>query len=146
MSAPGKLAGKNRRRIGRDQLVIFQDEFRINRVTGGLVNLVAAEVTIEFVFVIVVAAEVEFLAVGGEFLLFIQHDELRFTPQLAWAPDITPELEIRFIIAASDKIIARHFRGIFLRHRDFRRLNTWRRGFAAGQKQEREKSSEQGKD
>src|SRR5947209_17373918 len=33
-----------------------------------LVNLVAAKVTIEFVFVIIVAAEVEFLAVGREFL------------------------------------------------------------------------------
>src|SRR5438067_11899691 len=106
----------------RDQLVIFQDEFRINRVAGGLVNLVAAEVTIAFVFVIVVAAEVEFLAIGGEFLLFIQLVELRFTPRLARAPDITPELEIRFIIAASDNVIAWHFRGMLWGHRHFRRL------------------------
>src|SRR5439155_9631683 len=102
LGAPGKLAGKDRRRIGRYQFVVFQDEFRINRVAGGLINLVATEVTIEFVFVIVVAAEVEFLPIRGELLFFIQHHELRFTPRLARAADITPELEIRFIIAASD--------------------------------------------
>jgi hypothetical protein len=79
-------------------------------------------------------------------LLFIEHDELRFTPRLARAPDITPELEIGFVIASSDKIFARHFRGIFLGHRHFRRLNAGRRGFAAGQEQQREKNSEQRKD
>src|SRR5438067_3397839 len=87
LGAPGKLAGKDRRRIGRYQFVVFQDEFRINRVAGGLVNLVATEVTIEFVFVIIVAAEVEFLPIRSELLFFIQHHELRFTPRLARAAD-----------------------------------------------------------
>src|SRR5438094_6190290 len=126
--------------------MIFQNKLRVNRVAGRLVNLVAAEVAVKFVFVVVVAAEVEFLAVGREFLFFIQHDKLRFAPGLSWAADIAPEFEIGFVIAASDKIITWRFRGILLRHCDFRGLNSGGGGFASGQEKEREKSSEQEKE
>ena len=38
--------------------IIFQNELRVNGVAGRLINFVAAEVTVKFVFVVVVAAEV----------------------------------------------------------------------------------------
>src|SRR6266576_4268830 len=69
LGAAGKLAGENRRRVGRNDLVAFQDKLRVDGVAGGFVDLVAAEVTVELVFVIIVAPELEALAIGGQLLL-----------------------------------------------------------------------------
>src|SRR5436190_4975139 len=70
------LAFENGRRVGRDQLVAFQDELLVKAVAGGLVNGLAAEVTLQFVFVIVVAAERPGFAVGRELFLFVENHEL----------------------------------------------------------------------
>src|SRR6266849_3939499 len=51
------LAFENRRRVRRDQFVIFQDELGINSIAGRFVNFVAAEGAVKFVFVIVICAE-----------------------------------------------------------------------------------------
>src|SRR5437870_4271724 len=71
------LAFENRRWIRRDQLVIRQHEFRINAVARRLVNIVAAKVAVEFVFVIVVEAEIYLLTIGRELVVFVEHHELR---------------------------------------------------------------------
>src|SRR5207249_9600284 len=73
LGAPGKLTRENRWRAGGDELVTLEDKLRINGVAGGLVNLVAAEVTVEFVFVIIIAPEIEALPIRSQLLLFIQH-------------------------------------------------------------------------
>ena len=136
LGAAGKLAGENRRRVGRNDLVAFEDEFWVNGVAGGLVDLVAAEVTVELVFVIIVAPELEALAIGGQLLLLVQHYELRFAPRLPGTADVAPEFEVGFIISTANKIIAWGFGGIFLRHRHFCGLNAGRGRFASSQKEQ----------
>src|SRR5437867_10169309 len=76
------LTFKDRRRIGGDQFVPLQNELGINSIARRLVNLVAAEIAVEFVFVVVVAAELEPFAIRRQFLFFIEHDQLRGTPRL----------------------------------------------------------------
>src|SRR4026208_1316072 len=113
LCASGKLTGENRGRIGGDQLVTLEDEFRVDSVAGGLVDLVATKVTVEFVFVIIVAPEIEMFAIGGQLLFLIQHNQLRFAPGLPWTADIAPEFVVRLIISTADKIVARRFGSIF---------------------------------
>src|SRR5438552_8802079 len=105
LGAPGELAGENRWRVGRNNLVALQDEFRVDGIAGRLVNVFAAEVTIELVFVIVVAPEIEALAIWGQLLLLVQHYQLRFAPGLPRAADVAPEFEVGFVISATDKIV-----------------------------------------
>src|SRR5438874_8531457 len=76
LRAPRELTGENRGRVGRKDLVAFQDEFWVDGVAGGLVDLVATKVTVELVFVIIVAPEIEAFAIGGQLLLLIQHNQL----------------------------------------------------------------------
>src|SRR5712692_2067903 len=134
------LTFENWRWIRRDQFVTFQDKFRIDGVAGGLVNSVAAEVAVEFVFVIVVAAELQLFAIGRDFLFFIQHYQLRRAPRLTRPAHVTPKLEIRLVITAADKIIAERLGLDFLRHRDLRLLNSFRHSFATCKKKSAEKN------
>src|SRR5476651_2192012 len=71
------LAFENGCRIRRDQLVVHQHELRVDAVTRRLVNVVAAEVAVELVFIIVVEAEIYLFAIGGELVVFVQHYQLR---------------------------------------------------------------------
>ena len=77
------LASKNWGGIRRDQLVSFQDELGVKAVAGRLVNRLAAEGAIKFVFVIVIAAETQFFTVRREFFLLVEHDQLRRAPGLS---------------------------------------------------------------
>ena len=49
-------------------MVALQDELRINSIARWFINLVAAKITVEFVFVIVIAAKFEAFAIGCQFL------------------------------------------------------------------------------
>src|ERR1022692_1168863 len=71
LRASAHLALENGRRSGRDDFVTFQDELGIDCVACRFVNFVATEIALEFVFVIIVAAETKALAIGCEFLLLI---------------------------------------------------------------------------
>src|SRR5437764_542525 len=70
------LAAENRNRVRRDQLIALEDELGIKAVAGWFVNRLSAEIAVELVFVIVIAAETQLLAIRRELLLFIKHDEL----------------------------------------------------------------------
>src|SRR5215470_13292922 len=87
-----ELAFENWWRVRGYQLVALQNELRINPVARRFINLVAAEITVEFVFVIVIAAEIETLAVRGKLLFFIQHHQFCRAPGLTGAPYVAPEL------------------------------------------------------
>src|SRR2546423_1658381 len=136
------LAFENRGRIGRDQLVAFEHKLGIKTVARRLVNGLAAEVAVKFVFVIVVAAEAQFLAVRRELFFFVQNHELRRVPSLARFAHVAPEFEDRaFEIAVADKIIAGGFRRDFLRGIDSGLLNPrGHRSSAAGQEKRTEKN------
>src|SRR5207244_3987208 len=69
------LAFENRRRILRDELEIFEHEFRIHAVAGWFVDGVSAEAPIKFVFEIVVRAKFPLGAIWREFLFLIEHDQ-----------------------------------------------------------------------
>src|SRR6266850_4174999 len=58
------LTLENRHRIGRDQLVAFEDELRVDPVACRLINFVPTERAIELVFVAVVEAEIDLLPIG----------------------------------------------------------------------------------
>src|SRR5207244_9509700 len=76
------LALENRGRISRDQLIAGENELRIDAVAGRFINFVAAEVTVNFVFVIVVATERETLPIGRELLVVVQFHQFRGGPPL----------------------------------------------------------------
>src|SRR5215472_1493603 len=86
------LASEDRRRVGGNQFIAFQNELGIDPVTGGLINFVAAEITVELVLVIVIATELEAFAVGRKFLFLIEHHQLCCAPRLTRLADVTPEL------------------------------------------------------
>src|SRR5256885_15598821 len=52
LGAAGKLAGENRRRVGRNDLVAFQDKLRVDGVAGGVFELFGRGVNGEVGFVI----------------------------------------------------------------------------------------------
>src|SRR4030095_5683189 len=124
------LAFENRRRIGRDQLVTRENEFRIDAVARRLVNRVAAEVAIELVFIVVVKAEVYLFAVRRKFLVFVQHDQLRRAPRLAGPPDVAPKVKILFVIASPDEVITRRLRLNSLKRGEPGLLNAFRHRLA----------------
>src|SRR2546423_1397138 len=136
------LAFENRSRARRDQLVSFQDELGIEAITGRLVNGLAAEVPVESVFVIVVAAETEFLPVRCEFFLFVENDELGRAPRLPRFAHVAPKLVDRaFEVAVADEIIARRLCRDLLRRIDPRLLNSLRhRRPAAGEEKQAEQN------
>src|SRR6266545_5436473 len=72
-SVAAELTFENWRRVHGYELVALQNELRINSIARRFINLVAAKVTVEFVFVVVIAAEIETLAIRGELLFFVQH-------------------------------------------------------------------------
>src|SRR5205085_12550630 len=140
-SAIAILAFENRRRIGRDELVTFQHELGVKAVARRFVNGLPAEGAVKFVFVIVVAAEAQFLTVGCELLFFVQDDELRCAPRLARLADVTPEFVDRaFEISVADKIIAGRFRRDLLSGIDSCLLDSRRRRLAAGQEKQAQKN------
>src|SRR5262245_66469066 len=99
------LAFEDRRRVRRDEFVPLQDELWINPIACRLVHFVATKVAIEFVFVIVVAAEFETFAVRRKFLFLIEHHHLRCAPWLTRLTNITPKYVIGFVVATPDIII-----------------------------------------
>jgi hypothetical protein len=129
-----ELAFENWRWIRGNELVALQNELWINAIACRFVNLVAAKVTVEFVFVIIIASEIETLAVRGKFLFLIQHHQFCCAPGLTRAPDVTPELVIGFVIAPSDKIIPSRFSCDVLSHLKSGLLNPLGNGFAAAEK------------
>jgi len=131
-----KLAGKNWRRMGRDKLVAFEHELRENAVADEFINLVAAEVPPQFVFEIVVAADIQVFSIGREHFLFVQDHQLSTVPRLARFSHITPEMKFRFIIAASDKVIARRLGLEIFSHRRPLRFYLVRDGSAADEQGE----------
>src|SRR2546430_5223006 len=84
-------------------LVALQNKFRINAVACRFIDLVAAEIAIELVFVIVVASEIEAFTIWSKFLFFIQHHQLRCAPWLAWPPHVAPEFVIGFEVTPPDE-------------------------------------------
>src|SRR5262249_35192189 len=106
----------------------------INSVAGRLIHFVPAEVTVELVFVIVIAPKFEAFAVRRELLFFIEHHQLGCAPWLTWAPDVAPELVIGFVVTPPDIIIASRRLGRDpLRHLDSRLLNPLRNSLARGE-------------
>jgi hypothetical protein len=101
-----KLTWKDWRRLGRDQLVILQDELREKAIANQLADFVAAEVAAQFVFEIVIASNAQLLAIRGELLVFVQDHELRRAPGLSRTADIAPKVKVRFVVATADKIVA----------------------------------------
>src|ERR1043166_239433 len=129
------LASEDRRRVGGNELISFQNELWINPIASGLVYFVATEVAVELVFVIVVATELETFTVRRKLLFLIKHHHLRCAPWLAWLTNVTPEFVIGFVITPPDIIIAGRFGCDVLRHLDSRLLDSLRNGFAAGEEQ-----------
>jgi hypothetical protein len=101
-----KLAFEDGSGAGRNQLVAFENKFRINSIAGGLIDFVPAEVAVELIFVIVIEAKINLFPVWGELLIFVEHHELSRAPGLPGAPDVTPKFVVRFVITAANKIIA----------------------------------------
>src|SRR5215510_8632239 len=128
------LAFENWWWVGGYQLVAFQNELRIKSVACRLINLVSAKVTEEFVFVIVIASDIDTFAIWSQLLFFVQHHHFRRAPGLPWAPDVTPELVIRFVITPPDKIIPGGFGCDVLRHLQPGLLNPLGNGFAGTEK------------
>src|SRR4030095_8047586 len=133
-----ELTFKNWRRVHGYQLVALQNELRIDSIARRFINLVAAKVTVEFVFVVVIAAEFETLSVRGELLFFIQHHQFCRAPGLARPPDVAPELIIGFVIPPSDKIISSRFGCDVLSHLEPGLLNALWNGFAGAEKRRAE--------
>src|SRR6266699_189365 len=67
------LTFENWRGVRGDELVAFQNELRINSIARRFINLVAAKVAVEFVFVIVVASDIDTFAIRRKLLFFVQH-------------------------------------------------------------------------
>src|SRR5262249_7515330 len=134
--ATAHLASENWCRVRGNEFVAFQHELRIDPIARGLIDFVAAEITVEFVFVIVVATELETFAVRRKFLFFIKHHQLCCAPWLTRATDVAPELVIGFVVTSPDVIIAgRRFGCDPLRHLDSRLLDALRNSFASGEEQ-----------
>src|SRR5262245_40545266 len=132
------LTFENWRWVGGYQLVAFQNELRINSVARRLINLVAAKVTVEFIFVTVIASDIDAFAIWGKLLFFVQPHEFCRAPGLARPPDVTPELVIRFVITPPDKVISGGFGRDVLRHLQPGLLNSLGNGFAADEKRRAE--------
>src|SRR6476660_3843952 len=132
---PTHLAFEDWRRSGGNELVLLQNELRINPIASWLIHLVATEVAVELVFVIVVTPELETFAVRRKFLFLIEHHQLRCTPWLASLANVTPEFVIGFIVTPPDIIIAARFGCDLLRHFDSRLLTPLRNSFATGEEQ-----------
>src|SRR5262245_29369672 len=132
----GHLASENRRRVCGNEFIAFQNELWINSVAGRLIDFVAAEVTIELVFVIVIASDIDAFTVRREFLFLVQHHQFCRAPWLTRATDVTPELVIGFVVTPPDIIIpGRRFGGDLLRHLDSRLLDPLWNSFATGEEQ-----------
>src|SRR6476660_4056323 len=130
---PTHLAFEDWRRSGGNELVLLQNELRINPIASWLIHLVSTEVAVKLVFVIVVTPELETFAVRRKFLFLIEHHQLRCAPWLARLANVTPEFVIGFVVTPPDIIIAGRFGCDVLRHLDSRLLNPLRNGFAAGE-------------
>src|SRR5205085_10207403 len=144
---PGAIAvltAENRNRVRRNQLVSLEHELGIKAIAGGLIDGLSAEAAIEFVFVIVIAAEIQLLAVRRELFLLIQDDELGRVPRLTRFADVAPKLIDRaFKIAAADKVIAGRLRRDLLGRIDPRLLDPRRlHRPAASQQKEAEENLE----
>src|SRR5438045_3019885 len=109
LSATADLALEDWRRVRRNQLVILQNEFGIKSVAGRFVNRLSAEVAKNLIFIIVVLAEIQLLAIGRELFLFIQHHKLGGRPRLSRATNVAPKFEVRFVIASTDVVITWRF-------------------------------------
>ena len=70
-----ELTFENWRRVHGNQLVALQNELRINSIARRFINLVAAKVAVEFVFVIVIASDIDTFAIWSKLLLFVQHHQ-----------------------------------------------------------------------
>src|SRR4051812_15340664 len=136
LGAAAHLAFENRRRIRGYQLDFLKNEFGIETVARRLVNSLAAEFAVQFVFVIVVASEVQLLAIRSEFVFFIQHHHLCSGPWLTRFAHVTPEFEIWFVVTAADEVIARGLGRNPLCHVDAGLLNSGRRRGDAASEEE----------
>src|SRR5215510_5966087 len=129
------LAFEDRGRICRDKRVPLQDKLWINPIACRLIDFVTTKVAIEFVFVIVIAAEFETFAVRRKFLFLIEHHHLRCAPWLTRLTNVTPKFVIGFVVTPPDVIIASRFSCDVLSHLDSRLLNSLGNGLAAGEEQ-----------
>src|ERR1041384_6289452 len=77
IGAAAHLASEDRRRICRDDLVTLQHELWINPIARRLIHFIAAKITVELVFVVVIAADLQTLAVGRKFFFLVEHYHLR---------------------------------------------------------------------
>src|SRR4029077_9847902 len=128
-----ELAFENWRRVGGNQFVALQNKFRVNSVACRLAYPVAAEGTIELVFVIVVAPEIEAFTIWSKFLLFVQHHQLRCAPRLTRPPHVTPEFVIGFEVTPPNEIISGRLCRDVLYHFYSCLLNSLRHGFATAE-------------
>src|SRR5207249_5103113 len=103
------------------------------------VNVLAAEVPVEFVFVIVVEPEIHFLTVRREFLFFIEHNKPRRAPWLPGPANVAPEFVIRLKIATTNEIISRRLLLDPLEHRDACLMDPFRHGLTSRKKQREQK-------
>src|SRR6267154_5292155 len=81
-----ELTFENWGRVHGNQLVTLQNELRINSIARRFINLVAAKVAVEFVFVIVIASDVDTFAIWSKLLFFVQHHQFCRAPGLARPP------------------------------------------------------------